>query len=146
MNDPRPQLASGVRRRVASRAVGQVALASVIALLGALWLTGRGEARAGTALVFGHAVGQAVCASWLLGALIGFDRDAAGVVGATLGLSFYRMLLATAALVGGAALWDLSPTPLVLGFIATRVWGHVVEGLALRDLVAAARSGTARAP
>lgn len=128
-------LPAGARRRVVSRAIALLGAATVLALLANLGLYRLDRGRAAEALLLGHLIGHAITLSWLLGAIYSFDkRDALSL---TLGLSPLRMMTAAAAIVGAVAAFDYLELPLVLSYLATHVYGHVVEAVTLRDLAAA---------
>ena len=116
------------------RALGLLAAASVAALLAAVALASRGQASASEALLVGHLLGHALTLSWLVPALWAFDRDSRTLLQATLGMSPIRIVTGVGLLIGAAVVLRLPEVPLVLAYVATHVYGHVVEHLTLRAL------------
>ena len=106
--------------------------AAVLAFAISLALLEGGRARAGHALLIGHGIGQVLALSWLLPTLWSFDKDAQTVLRATLGLSPFRLVFAAVAVCGAAYAFPV--LPLVLSFLATHLWGHVVEHFVLGEL------------
>lgn len=132
--EPPPELRPGVRRQATIQALGFLAAASVAALVAAVMLELRGQSAASKALLLGHGLGHALTLSWLIPTLWGFDRDSRALLQATLGLSPIRIVTGVGLLVGAVVMFRLPEVPLVLAYVATHVWGHVVEHLTLREL------------
>ena len=133
--EPPPGLRPGVRRQATVQAIGFLAAASVAALVAAVMLETRGQSAASKAVLIGHALGHGLTLSWLVPALWGFDRDSQTLMQATLGLSPIRLVTGVGLLVGTVVVLRLPEVPLVLAYVATHVWGHVVEHLTLRELI-----------
>ena len=133
--EPPPELRPGVRRQAAIQALGLLAAASVAAFVAAVMLETRGQSAASKAVLIGHALGHGLTLSWLVPALWGFDRDSQTLMQATLGLSPIRLVTGVGLLVGTVVVLRLPEVPLVLAYVATHVWGHVVEHLTLRELI-----------
>lgn len=131
-----PRLPAGVRRRIAVRSGSAAALASGLALavaLGPTWPAGTP-----TAILVGHAVGQVVALSWVVGALLTFDASSGAFMGGTLGLAPVRLLVAVGGLGLAAAWFELTPAPLALAFVGTHVVGLAIEAYTFNALAGAA--------
>ena len=137
--EPPPQLRPGVRRQATIQAIGFLAAASVAAFVAALMVETRGQSAASKAVLIGHGLGHLLTLSWLVPTLWGFDRDSRTLLQATLGLSPIRIVTGVGLLVGAVAVFRLPEVPLVLAYVATHVWGHVVEHVTLRELAEGAK-------
>lgn len=102
----------------------------------ALWLTGHRPSSLGVAI--GGTTGIVITASWLIGALISFDRPGVTALGLTMGLWPIRLALLFFA-AGSGAIFGVDAIALVLALFATFVAGHVVEALVLDALARAVR-------
>ena len=131
---------AAVRLRPGAKArVGILALASCGALSLACVLLALAYLRAGhealaLGVLVGHAGAQLVTCTWLVGAILTFDRPNDAFLQATLGLSPLRLILLAG--VVGCALWLADPNPNALFFslVGTHLAGHVIEALVLRRL------------
>lgn len=132
--EPPPELRPGVRRQAAIQALGLLAAASVAAFVAAVMLETRGQSAASKSLLVGHGLGHVLTLSWLVPALWAFDRNSLTLMQATLGLSPIRIVTGVGLLIGAVVVFRLPEVPLVLAYVGTHVWGHVVEHLTLREL------------
>lgn len=128
------RLQPGAKARVAGLALALCGgLSTLAALVGLLYLQ-REQPALALGVFLGHSAAQLVTASWLVGAILTFDRSSQDFLQATLGMSPLRLVVI--ATVVGCGLWLSDPDPAALFFslMLTHVAGHAVEGFVLRRL------------
>lgn len=121
------------RRRIARVALAVLGVAT--ALTGAACLAWGAQDRGdlAAAVLLGHLLGQAVTATWVVGALVTFRGSHGAVLFATVGAFPLRLLLLVLG-VGLAHLRGLHMGGVVFALLATQVLGHGIEAWVFRAL------------
>jgi len=135
---PTPE-ALAARRAIAVRAVTAllVPAGGVVAACVLLNLSGRAPIALGLAL--GHGVAIVLSLSWVLGAILFQDADHKLFLGFTLGQWPFRLAAVVLIFWMATSSLALSIPALFFAFLATHVYGHVVQGLTFSALGRASR-------
>lgn len=128
------RLRPGAKARVAGFALSLSGAATVVCAGLALLYLQAGHPRHALGVFLGHVAAQLVTATWLVGAILSFDRGTQEFMRATLGMSPLRLLVLVTVVVAGVLLTEADHVALFLSLIGTHVYGHVVEGLVLGRL------------
>lgn len=128
------RLRPGAKARVGVLALASSGALSLVGALSALAYLRAGHDAIALGIVIGHAGAQLVTGTWLVGAILSYDRPNDAFLKATIGLSPLRLILLAAVVGLGLWLGDPDTSALFLALVATHLAGHVIEGLVLRRL------------
>ncbi len=131
--DAPPRLAPGARRQIAVRSFVALLAPTAAVAAGCVLLLSAGNHTVGWAVAAGHLLSLGVTLSWLIGALIASEATFSRFLGTTLGLWPLR-LVAVALGFGACASLGLDPIALFVAFLATHVYGHLVQAYAFSAL------------